>query len=135
LLRTIELSTVDGPARDAEIEAVAQQVRAGLDPRTGPLLGARLFRLVPDRRPRLFLTVHHLVVDGVSWRILLDDLATAYHQGVAGQPIRLGQPTTDVRAWVQRLTAHVRAGGVDADLAYWTGESDAREPPVDRAGA
>ena len=58
----------------------------------GPLLRAVLFDLGADRRPRLFLAVHHLVVDGVSWRILLEDLETAYRQAAAGEPVRARAP-------------------------------------------
>ena len=48
-------------------------------------------RLGAGRRPFLFLTAHHLVVDGVSWRILLDDLDTAYQQARRGEPVDLGR--------------------------------------------
>ncbi|MEU4805248.1 non-ribosomal peptide synthase/polyketide synthase [Actinosynnema sp. NPDC023587] len=92
-------------------EAYADQVHAGLDIVEGPLFRAVLF--ADADHPRLLLVAHHLVVDGVSWRILLDDLETAYH----GRD--LGAKTTSFQSWARRLTAHVEEGGFDAEVAYW----------------
>ncbi|GGV31215.1 non-ribosomal peptide synthetase [Streptomyces spectabilis] len=83
---------------------------------TGPLLNARLFT---GARPRLLLTVHHLVVDGVSWRILLEDLDTAYQQARTGAPVRLPERTTSVQEWARRLRAHTASGGFAEQRAHW----------------
>ncbi|MEN1479937.1 condensation domain-containing protein, partial [Pseudomonas aeruginosa] len=60
-----------------ELEEVIEACQRSLDLRHGPLLRALLAAL-PDGSQRLLLVVHHLVVDGVSWRILLEDLQQAY---------------------------------------------------------
>jgi non-ribosomal peptide synthase protein (TIGR01720 family) len=59
------------------------------------------------------------VVDGVSWRILLDDLDTAYRQLTRGEPVRLGPKTTSFRDWARKLSEHVAAGGLDDELEHW----------------
>ena len=112
-----------------EAGSVADAARAALDPATGVLLRAVLLRS-GEARPQLFLAAHHLAVDSVSWRILLADLAQAYHQA-ALEP----EPTT-FTDWAHHFTEHVRAGDLDADLAYWTAEARVpRTPlPVDRPG-
>jgi amino acid adenylation domain-containing protein/non-ribosomal peptide synthase protein (TIGR01720 family) len=89
---------------------------------TGPLFTAVLVE--SGARPRLVLVAHHLVVDGVSWRILLADLRTAYRQAEAGQPVDLGPRTTSFRDWSRRLHEHLRAGGFDDQLEYWATVSD-----------
>ncbi|MCP5015673.1 MAG: non-ribosomal peptide synthetase, partial [Ketobacter sp.] len=61
--------------------------QASLNLERGPLVCLVLFHL--GNESRLLWCIHHLVVDGVSWRILLEDLETAYHQAVAGQPVTL----------------------------------------------
>ncbi|HEX2290374.1 MAG TPA: condensation domain-containing protein, partial [Pseudonocardiaceae bacterium] len=97
---------------------------------------AVLFTLGSGRAPRLFLTIHHLVIDGVSWRILLEDLENAYRQVCAGHPAQLEPTGTSFRQWAHRLTEHVRSGGLNDDLTYWTAVS-ATAPadlPVDHAG-
>ncbi|WP_410586700.1 amino acid adenylation domain-containing protein [Amycolatopsis sp. lyj-23] len=67
---------------------------------------------------RLVLVAHHLGVDGVSWRILLEDLATAYRQAAAGQPVRLPAKTTSYRQWAMRMAE--RAHAHDGEIPYWT---------------
>ena len=55
----------------------------------GPLLRVGLLTHGPGRRRRLVIVIHHLVVDGVSWRILLEDLWTAYEQLAGRSPRRV----------------------------------------------
>ncbi|MFE6994063.1 condensation domain-containing protein, partial [Streptomyces pharetrae] len=61
----------------------------------------------------------HLVVDGVSWRILLGDLETAHRQAAAGHPVELPPATTAYGHWAARLEAHTRSGALDGDLDHW----------------
>ncbi|MBY8854147.1 hypothetical protein K7G98_40305, partial [Saccharothrix sp. MB29] len=82
---------------EAAIARHAAVARSGLDLAAGPLVRAQLFGLSPC--PRLLLTVHHLVVDGVSWRVLLEDLRTAYLQARSGVPVAPGPKTTSLRRW------------------------------------
>ncbi|MEV7094866.1 non-ribosomal peptide synthase/polyketide synthase [Amycolatopsis sp. NPDC051045] len=92
----------NAPAEPAEI------LDATIDVTRGPLLTAELLDPATLR-----LTVDHLVVDGVSWRILLEDLETAYR----GDP--LPPKTTSYRDWANRLAAHAEAGGFDDELPHW----------------
>ncbi|WP_328928131.1 non-ribosomal peptide synthase/polyketide synthase [Streptomyces sp. NBC_00190] len=125
-------------AADPEAETVRAVAAAqgSLSPEDGPLVKAVLFEYGGDRRPRLFVTVHHLVVDGVSWRILLSDLATAYEQARAGRPVDLGAKTTSFRDWTRALVAHTEAGTVDDEVPYWNelAEGGTGRLPVDLDG-
>jgi amino acid adenylation domain-containing protein/non-ribosomal peptide synthase protein (TIGR01720 family) len=87
-----------------------------------------------DGRRLLRLAVHHLVVDGVSWRVLLEDLEQAYRQAVRGEPVDLGARTTSFREWALRLTEHAAAGGFDDELDHWRGLTGDVELPVDGHG-
>ncbi|NUT45984.1 MAG: AMP-binding protein, partial [Saccharothrix sp.] len=85
-----------------------------------PLVTGPLFRAVLTAGgTRLVLLAHHLVVDGVSWRVLLEDLTTGYDQAVAGRAIDLGPKTTSFREWARRLAAHAETGGFAEHLPYW----------------
>ncbi|MFD8251187.1 non-ribosomal peptide synthetase [Streptomyces werraensis] len=118
LLRTHDLSGQDADAA-AEAEArLTHEAHTGFRLDTGPLIAARLFT-GGGRPPRLLLTAHHLIVDGVSWRVLLEDLETAYRQAGNGEPVRLPQRTTSVREWVRRLTARTGEAGLAAQRAHW----------------
>ncbi|WP_199819863.1 condensation domain-containing protein, partial [Streptomyces sp. NRRL S-118] len=57
--------------------------------------------------------------DGVSWRIVLEDLATAYAQLADGRPVDLGPKTSSYQQWAERLAAHVRSGALDHEIGHW----------------
>jgi non-ribosomal peptide synthase protein (TIGR01720 family) len=118
------------------MEAAAVAAQQGFRLGAGPLIKVLLFVLGHGQRPRLFITVHHLVVDGVSWRILLSDLETAYRQAAGGGEIDLGAKTTSFHDWARRLAGHAAAEGFDGELDYWTaGSTNAVVPiPVDGTG-
>ncbi|MFD5753100.1 amino acid adenylation domain-containing protein [Streptomyces sp. NPDC127033] len=110
---------------DADAEAVWQELtgraQAGFDLARGPLI--RVLVGVPvggaPHAARVLVAVHHLMMDGVSWRILLEDLATAHAQVCAGRPVDLGAKTTSVRQWAKRLTEHTERGGFEAERDHW----------------
>ncbi|WP_411143365.1 amino acid adenylation domain-containing protein [Streptomyces sp. x-80] len=135
LLRRHDLSAV-GPGERADvIERTAVEVQQSFDLSHGPLLKGVLFTGAPGSRSRLFLTVHHLVVDAVSWRILLDDLERGYRQAVRGETITLGARTTSFQEWSRRLTEHTVNGGLDHEADHWSEVLRAAEPlPVDGPG-
>ncbi len=105
----------------ADLASACEQAQAGLDLATGPLLRAVHFVGAPGGAGRLLLVAHHLVIDGVSWRILLGELSRAY----AGET--LPAPTTRWSAWTRALAAEDRS----AERAYWTARPAARPLPRD----
>jgi non-ribosomal peptide synthase protein (TIGR01720 family) len=114
------------------MEKIADDVHASFDLARPPLLKAVLFRLGAGQRPYLFMAAHHLVIDGVSWRILQDDLDTAYQQAARGEAIDLGLKTTSFRDWALRLGDYLATGGLDHELDHWTSALDGSKFPVDR---
>ncbi|MER7414397.1 non-ribosomal peptide synthetase [Streptomyces cacaoi] len=79
----------------------------------------------------LLLAVHHMVVDGVSWRVVLEDVARAYRQLVAGEPVVLDGVSVPFVGWTRRLAEHVERGGFDGELDYWRGVVAGGEPLVE----
>nr|QEO73591.1 AMP-dependent synthetase and ligase [uncultured bacterium] len=112
-LTQLDVSLLD----DEAVDLVIRRMHATVDIHDGPLIKAVL--LATRRGPRLLLTAHHLVVDGVSWRILLDDLRTAYRQAGQGDPVALGRKTSSSLDWSRALTAHVESGALDDERGYW----------------
>ncbi|MGH3616015.1 MAG: amino acid adenylation domain-containing protein, partial [Pseudonocardia sp.] len=128
------VSGTDAEDPEAVMDQVTRQAHASVDLAGGPLLRAVLFDLGAAGRPVLFLAVHHLVVDGVSWRILLEDLDTAYRQVVGGRPVDLGPRTTSFRDWALRLCEHAATGGFAEELGHWAevvGDADPALPMDD----
>ncbi|WP_344014821.1 condensation domain-containing protein, partial [Streptomyces thermospinosisporus] len=97
----------------------ASQAQGALDLRRGALVRGVFLRMPDGALPRLFLAVHHLGMDGVSWRIVLEDLAIAYGQLADGRAVDLGPRTSSYQRWAERLAEHVRSGGFDHEIAYW----------------
>ncbi|AIL61090.1 non-ribosomal peptide synthase/polyketide synthase [Pseudomonas alkylphenolica] len=100
------------------LEAEGELAQRSLDLSAGPLLRAVLMNLA-DGSQRLLLVIHHLAVDGVSWRILLEDLHSAYEQACAGQQPLLPARTSSVKAWAERLQQYAREGALQEELGYW----------------
>ncbi|HEY7509061.1 MAG TPA: amino acid adenylation domain-containing protein, partial [Vicinamibacteria bacterium] len=128
----VDLGALPESAQDAAVAQAAAEAQASLDLERGPVWRAVLFDLGPARPARLLLVVHHLAVDGVSWRILLEDLESACAQAAAGQPVRLPRKTTSFKRWAERLRDWAQAGGADHERAYWDGvAAGGAELPLD----
>ncbi|MFD5434091.1 non-ribosomal peptide synthase/polyketide synthase [Kitasatospora sp. NPDC127067] len=136
-LRVHELPAAEGEERESALRDLGERLAEGFDLAAGPLLRAALCRFADDPRPVLLLAAHHLVVDAVSWRILLEDLERAHRAAAAGERSDLGAKSTSFRAWAERLAAHTAAGGFDAELPYWQRLADgaATALPTDLDGA
>ncbi|WP_157844977.1 condensation domain-containing protein, partial [Methylocucumis oryzae] len=102
----------------ADIEAISYAAQRSLDLSTGPLLRVALIS-VADGSQRLLLVCHHLVIDGVSWRVLLEDLHSAYQHSVQGQTIALPSKTASFKAWAQYLQHYADNEVLTRQLAYW----------------
>ncbi len=119
-------ATAVAPAQRASfVEAWAGSIEDGLDIGGGRCVRAALADLGAGRPARLLLAVHHLVVDGVSWRILLEDLWVAYAQLVGGGTVSLPTKTSSVRDWAQHLLEHAVAPATLDELEWWNEQADA----------
>ncbi|WP_328301290.1 amino acid adenylation domain-containing protein [Streptomyces sp. NBC_00435] len=109
---------------DRPLDECVALATEGLDPDNGVML-----RAVWRREERqLVVVVHHVVVDGVSWRVLMEDLATAWRQCSAGEPIELPAVGTSFRRWTQLLGS----AEFDADRAYFERPLPGPDAPLGR---
>jgi amino acid adenylation domain-containing protein/non-ribosomal peptide synthase protein (TIGR01720 family) len=111
---------------DAEAAAACDAVQRSLDLQHGPLLRA-LYLQSADAAPQLFIAIHHLAVDGVSWRLLLEDLQTAYMQLESGLQVQLPPASSSFATWARRLAMHVAAGGFDDEIGTWANQNHAAD--------
>ncbi|MEE1949423.1 amino acid adenylation domain-containing protein [Pseudomonas alcaligenes] len=105
-------------ADDAQAEALCNEAQRSLDLARGPLLRGLHLRQA-GKANRLLLAVHHLVVDGVSWRILLEDLLAAYRQLEAGQALRLPGKSQSYKGWSESLQQWARGAAAQVELDAW----------------
>jgi natural product biosynthesis luciferase-like monooxygenase protein/amino acid adenylation domain-containing protein/non-ribosomal peptide synthase protein (TIGR01720 family) len=113
-----------------DITALCNHAQRSLDIGTGKVIKVLLIK-TPAHDPynRLFLVIHHLVVDGVSWRILLEQFQEALKQP-AFHP---GTKTSSFREWVDAMNAYSKELVVTAQLPYWESVADRYVPlPVDK---
>jgi amino acid adenylation domain-containing protein/non-ribosomal peptide synthase protein (TIGR01720 family) len=102
---------------DATFIAHCERIQQSIDLANGPLLKAALFRGAAG--DQLLLVIHHLVVDGVSWRILFEDLSALYQQAAAGQPLALPLKTDSFLYWQQKQMAYAHSKALQKEKAYW----------------
>ena len=104
------LQTVDALSDDAVMEA-----RSRLNPTAGVMLSA----LWAVSTAQLVVIVHHLAVDGVSWRILLEDLNIAWSQHRGGRQVELPAPGMSFARWASLLVEHARRREVVEQADTW----------------
>ncbi|MFC7546918.1 amino acid adenylation domain-containing protein [Plantactinospora sp. GCM10030261] len=116
----VDVAGLGGSTLAATVQAQTSAARARLAPDAGDMVAAVWFDAGPTETGRLLLVAHHLVVDAVSWRILLDDLASA----AAGTP----PPAvpTSYRQWAKALTARVPR----EELRSWLAITEPVDPPL-----
>ncbi len=129
-LAVIDLSRLDGAPRGGALAGAADQVQVSLALERGPVARAAHFHLGDGGPGRLLLVLHHLAVDGASWRILLEDLESAYLQLERGEPVRLPPKTTSWKTWTERLAEHSRALETVAEAAYWISQARRKVAPL-----
>jgi amino acid adenylation domain-containing protein/non-ribosomal peptide synthase protein (TIGR01720 family) len=118
--RVIELNNVADEELGAAITARAEEEQQSLNLHHGPLLRVVWMETGRGRSGRLLMVAHHLVMDGVSLRVLLEDLERGYEQAASGQAVVLGPKTSSYREWAEALVAEAERGLGAAEEQYWT---------------
>ncbi|BAZ11502.1 amino acid adenylation domain-containing protein [Calothrix sp. NIES-4071] len=101
---------------DEQASAITH-LQASLDLSEVPLLRVALINL--GNVKRLLFTIHHLLIDGVSWRILLGDLQVAYEQLIQDKAIKLPPKTTSFKQWSYRMQEYAQSTALKQELDYW----------------
>jgi amino acid adenylation domain-containing protein/non-ribosomal peptide synthase protein (TIGR01720 family) len=134
-LHQIDLTGLPEGRRGAALEEAAGMCQRSLDLFQGPLLRAVLFDM-GSAGERFLFVVHHLVVDGVSWRILLEDLLMSYQLPAAASAIPLPRKTTPFQAWARRLLSYRDTEDVRRQREFWRSmvATPPRRLPLDSSG-
>ncbi|KRR11249.1 non-ribosomal peptide synthetase [Bradyrhizobium jicamae] len=112
------------------VTALASSAQASLSISKGPLLRAVGID-VADGSQRLLIVIHHLVVDGVSWRILLEDVAAAYAQLAQGGMVVLPPKSHAYALWGERLHTYAASPALAPELSYWADRRTDADIPCD----
>ncbi len=131
-LQVVNLAAVPHAERESKLESEVAKIHESLNLESGPI--ARVVWFDYGAQPgRLLFVIHHLVVDTVSWRILMEDFWQAYGSLAQGEAVRLPAKTSSLRQWASRLVEHAQSAQVRAELAYWSAaaENNGRLVPRD----
>lgn len=112
----LSVSRLVSPGEERQIWETSAALQRAVDLATGNLLRAHLFAS-DAAGSLLFLTCHHLAVDAVSWRVLLDDIDRAYAALFRGEPPRLGSPFCTFWDWVDHVAAE--RARLAPDMLFW----------------
>ena len=127
-----EAGTHDGQSHLSTTDVVTDEAVAAARARLNPARGVMLSALWATETRQLVLIIHHLAVDGVSWRILLEDVNLAWAQHRAGQDVVLPDPGTSFQHWAAILSEHAHHDDVVAQARTWKqiAKVPAALPPV-----
>ncbi len=116
-----------------KLKQTAQKAQASFNLSTGPLIRFDYFKT--SEGDYLQITLHHLIVDTVSWRILSEDLLQAYQQLKAGKEITLPPKTTSFKYWAEKLNQMANSESMLPEIEFWAKQLNGPEPilPLDNA--
>jgi len=126
----LDLSALSSDKQEAAIEAKMEELQPSLNLSSEPLVRVAVFDLGVQRFSRMLIIIHHLIVDGVSWGVLLEDLHTAYQQLSRGEAIKLPLKTTSFKRWSERLQEYAQSKDLRQELPYWLAESRKHIAPL-----
>jgi len=114
-----DLSTVPAEDLASAIERIGDETQTGFDLSQGNLVRAVWIDLGPEHSARLLIVIHHLLVDGVSWRLLVEDLTSVYENLRAGQQADLPLKTSSLKQWAEHLSAYAGSEKIEAEKSFW----------------
>lgn len=126
-LRSHDLKSEGRTEDHVDINLLAGEAQKMLNLSTGPLFHIEIIRL--HDATKILLVVHHLVIDGISWRIILEDLNLLLSQARTGMPLSLPLKTNAFRNWTNDITRHAHSEACMRELAFWE-DIDQRIQPL-----
>ncbi|WP_413759805.1 amino acid adenylation domain-containing protein [Streptomyces sp. MMBL 11-3] len=126
-IERIDVTGLDAEELRTAVADAAHAARDTLDPEAGTMVRAVWFDAGAEPG-RLLLMAHHLVTDGVSWRILLPDMEAAWRAVREGRPVELPPVDTSFRTWARKLTELAQDPAREAELPFWTGVLEGAAP-------
>jgi amino acid adenylation domain-containing protein/non-ribosomal peptide synthase protein (TIGR01720 family) len=105
------------------------RVQASMNLETGPLMKLGLFQLSDG--DRLLIAVHHLVIDGISWRILFEDIDRLFRQYRSKDPLELPQKTDSFQKWGEQLAQYAQSSTFLKEKAFWKAMESVQIPRIE----
>ena len=129
-LQVFDLREKDGDKTQvlAALEREANKIQASIDLAKGPLMKLALFHMTDG--DRLLVVFHHLVIDGVSWRILFEDIEALYQQYMKKEPLQLPPKTDPFKLWAEKLSQYADTTSFLEQKKYWAKVESTKIPRI-----
>lgn len=119
-LNIVDLNNADQP--DYEYTNHARNTQTRIDLENGPLMKAVLFKFKAE--DRLLIVIHHLIIDAVSWQLLLDDFIYCYEQILSKKSITLPEKTNSFKLWSEKIHTYANSEKLLKEQSYWESIDD-----------
>jgi amino acid adenylation domain-containing protein/non-ribosomal peptide synthase protein (TIGR01720 family) len=126
----IDLRGLAGADEATAFLAHAERVQRSFDLSRGPLLRVAMFDRSPPYVPGLLLVAHHLVVDAVSWPILIEDVHDVCRKLQRRDEAKLPPKSTSFKWWAQKMDEYTRSPLLARELDYWLSALPPRVEPL-----
>jgi amino acid adenylation domain-containing protein/non-ribosomal peptide synthase protein (TIGR01720 family) len=110
------------------LEESINEMHAGLNITEGTM--ARFKLLVSPNSARLVIVMHHLIVDGVSWRILIEDIETLMRQKIAGEQVQLSARSNSFGGYMISLKDKIQELYFSSEISYWQHLNEKSSPQL-----
>jgi non-ribosomal peptide synthase protein (TIGR01720 family) len=132
----VDLTSLSETEHEHALESKIKEIQSSFNLSEGSLVKVALIELRSQRNSYLAIAIHPLLVDTISWQILLEDLQTAYQQLSEAKAIYLPDKTTSFSQWAQHIQDYAETSEVMRERKYWL--TQAQKPfcilPVDYPG-
>ena len=115
----IDLTAYSEEEKQTKLKVDISNCQQQMNLENGPLFAVSYFKMGDKLPARLFIVAHHLIIDGVSWRILLQDFYTVYKQLKENVKVHLPAKTTSFKYWAEKLLEYSQSDSVHDELNYW----------------
>ena len=117
-IKKVDLAKIKSKDQATKLTEHCSKIQSSLDIGSGPIIAVAIFTGLSDGKDRLLIAIHHLMVDGVSWRVIIPDLESCYKQIKAAKEVKLSPKTSSYQDWGNALSEYANNKAID-DLDYW----------------
>ncbi|MBX3301079.1 MAG: amino acid adenylation domain-containing protein [Nitrospira sp.] len=130
IVHVVDLSSISAAGQRVALNWEIDSWETSLNIIDGPQLRVVYLKMGETQPDKLLLIIHHLVTDGISWRILMEDFHRAYAQIVAKEPVTLPTKSTSYARWARRLLDYAQSKALNGEVAYWLDPARLQVAPI-----
>ncbi len=127
----VDLTATNSDSVKQMVEEYNKKYQASLDIETGPVIKV-IFYKISDIESRILFIVHHLVIDGISWRILIEDMITAYNLLLINKKVTLPSKSTSFKTWAEFINEFVSSEKILNEKDYWVKQADKKIDRIEK---